>query len=688
MLTDARFPRLRRYSDLVAVLFLMLASLPAAILSSRSLVVVSSPNLLDDSWLLDTSFKASRGVWLGRDVGFTYGPLFQWLSRAPSRWMGLSMGSVYATWNMWPLWGTFLCGWLTLRLLLPEQPAWKRFLLLLLLSVFWLPADLRISFAVLLFALFLRGWSAIQQQRLRPGLLGCSAALLCAVAFLYSADSGIYAMAALLISLLGVAWEGRRELGSFGRYGVALLSSAAASIALVLVINAIMTRPLDFGFWRNSLAIVSAYRWMEPSMMTKAGKIQLLATLLAGGVIFLLRRIIRSKGDVSIAASSGFLLSAFLFAIVTMQSGLVRSDAGHIAIASFAMIVFSGVILFSLQSRAASVVGISAAILCSILCAHPASMFYPSSIRHRYAQVRHPLTECPNDFKEFNRVCFPEELPGLLSAGSDYLQQYSGAADSIVVFPYQTMFGIASSRNVAGGLMQSYLASGPYLSRLDIAGLERAAAPAGLYFPDIDPAHDTNWVASLAIDGVPNFTRSPEVWFWIFRHYRSGEPVAPGIVGLLRDDARAARISMQSRPLAIAAQTFPIRKRSSTLDLGAPAWPSGDADFLRLRLTVRYSFWWKLRKPERLQLEITRADGSRDLRSFIVEPNTESEVWFFPWSESDLACYFDADETHWRAGPRPAITNLRLWTTPLDWVSVQPDAVIVQAVDAVKFSLP
>ena len=179
-------------------------------------------------------------------------------------------------------------------------------------------------------------------------------------------------------------------------------------------------------------------------MMTKTSKVRLLEILLAGGVIFLLRRLIRSRTDVSIASSSGFLLSAFLFAMVTMQAGLVRSDAGHIAIATFTMIVFASVILFSFQSRAASVLGVSAAILCSIWFAHPASMFYPSSVRYRYAQLRHPLTACPNDFKEFDRVCFPEELPGLLSAGSDYLQQHSGAADSIVVFPYQTMFGIVS----------------------------------------------------------------------------------------------------------------------------------------------------------------------------------------------------------------------------------------------------
>src|ERR1017187_1361702 len=133
--------RLRRYWDILAVLLLILASLPPTFLSPRSLLLIRYPNLVDGSWILDTSFKASRGVWFGRDVAFTYGPLFQWLSSAPSRWMGLSMGSVNATHYMLPLWCTFVLGYLTLRLLIPEQPAWKRFLLLLLLFVFWSPSD-------------------------------------------------------------------------------------------------------------------------------------------------------------------------------------------------------------------------------------------------------------------------------------------------------------------------------------------------------------------------------------------------------------------------------------------------------------------------------------------------------------------------------------------------------------------
>ena len=679
--------RLRQNWDFLTVLLLIVASLPAEIFSSRALVMVSEPNPLDDSWILDASFKAAHGIWLGRDVAFTYGPLFQWLSSAPSRVLGMSMGSIYATWNLLPLCCTFVLGWLTLRLLLPEQPRWKRFLLLLLLSVFWTPPDLRISLAIFLFVAFLRGWYAVRLQQFRPGILEFCAAVLCIAAFLYSADTGVYAIAGLLISLAAVAWEGRREPHAGRRFGFSLLAFAVAFVVLLLAINILMSDPPSFRFWKSSLAIVSAYRWIEPAAMTKADKLHLLATVAAGAAIFLLRHAVLEEDSNNVTGRPGFLVGAFLFALLAMQSGLVRSDEGHIAIASFAMVFFVGAILFSFSWRAASAVAISAAVLCSIFFAQPASVFTPSSLRYRFARLGHPLTECPSDFLEFDRACFPEELTGSLSAASDYLRQHTGVNDPIVVFPYQTMFGIASGRSVAAGVVQSFLAAPPYLSRLDIAGLDRAAAPAGLYLPDLDPAQDTNWVASLPIDGVSNFTRNSEVWLWIFRHYRSQPLNAPGITGLQWDESRATRIATQSQPTGITRQNFLIRGRSSTLDLGEPAWPGDGADFLRLRLTVRYSFWWKVRKPERLQLEITRADRSRDLRSFLVEPYVESEVWFYPWNELDLAGYFDSDQSRWHTGSRPPITNLRLWVTPLDWVSVQPDSVLVESVEAVKFSM-
>ncbi len=255
----------RRYWDALAVLLLVFAAMPPALLSPRALVIVFQPSMVDDSWVLDTSFKASRGLWLGRDVAFTYGPLFQWLSSAPSRWMGLSMGAIYATYHVLPLWLIFILSYLTLQLLTPEQPPWKRFLLLLLLLVFWSPFDSRITIATFLFALFLRGWYEVRQQRLSPVVLGCVAALLCAASFLYSADTGVYAIAAWVLSLAGVALERRLEPQPFRRYASALLGFAVVAVLMVIAINMFMAKPLDFSFWRNSFAIVGGYRWLEPS---------------------------------------------------------------------------------------------------------------------------------------------------------------------------------------------------------------------------------------------------------------------------------------------------------------------------------------------------------------------------------------------------------------------------------------
>ena len=119
------------------------------------------------------------------------------------------------------------------------------------------------------------------------------------------------------------------------------------------------------------------------------------------------------------------------------------------------------------------------------------------------------------------------------------------------------------------------------------------------------------------------------------------------------------------------------------IDLGSPNWPPG-SDFVRLRINVRYPLWWKLRKPERLQLEIARADGSRELQSFIVQPNTSSEIWFYPGDAADLANYFNGDESLWRPLSRPSIIRLRIVMTPLDWISQQPDAISIEAADAVR----
>ncbi len=683
--------RLGRHWDLLVLLLLVLASTPAVWLSPRALVVVRDTSLIDDNWHLDEVFKLSSGIWIGRDVAFTHGPIFQWLSSVPARSMGVSMGAIYATWFTVPVWCAFFFVYLTLRLLLPEQPAWKRALLLLLILIFWEPS-LRNAFPVLLFAIFLRGWYAVIAGRAKVYAIGILAALLCIIAFLIASDTGVYSAAAWVVASAAVLFEARRDSDIARKCFFTLAAFALSACVLALAVNATMGAAFDFRFWRDSVQMVSAYRWATPAAMTDAGTIRLLGTLFAGAAVFLVRATTRSKHDPAITERTGFLLGGFAFAVVMLQSALVRSDLGHVVIAAFGMVCLAGTILFSLEPGGFSTLAVLLAIACSMLFSRPA--FRPSTVIRLVEQVRHPLTECPAGFREFDRGCFAPEFTAMLQAASSYLGQHSEPQDRIVVFPYQTKFGIASHRNVAGGLMQAYTASGPYLSQLEIAGLESAPAPAGLYLPDVDMrnlseadlVHWRNLDLSLPVDGTYNFTRTPELWFWMLQHYRSEGQVSAGVFSLLRDDSRATQISVLPQPLGLAAQTYPIHERNSVMDLGVPDWPSG-ADFLRLRLTVRYGFWWKLRKPERLQLEITRADGSSELRWFIAQPNVPTDVWFYPWSPPDLAHYLDADESRWRTTPRPSITRLRIQATPLDWVSLEPDAIVVEAADAVRFKM-
>jgi len=669
-------------------LLLIVLSLPLAWLSPRTVVVVHYAGTFDDHWVIDAVYKVTHGIYFARDVVFLYGPLAHWLMAAPPRLAGFSLGSIYSSYRVLLLWCAIVFSYGALRLLLPEQPAWKRALLLAVMCVFWTSWDGRTALALLLFAAFLRGWYRVCEGALRPVSFACASAASIAFAFYYSADTGVYGVAAWLLALGGVAIERRREaLRQLRTVFAAVAAFIASAVVLVFVINLCNGGLLDFHFWRTSLALVSVHRWNEPAAMSDSGALHLLLPLAIGTALFLLRIVVPADRSTVIAARLGFLLSAFPFAVLSMQTGLVRSDNPHIIAGIYPMVFFSGVILFSFRSRVASALAAIAAVATSAFVVRPLPEFMPASMRFRLARTIRPRPECPAGYAEVDHACFPLEFANTLQMASSYLQQHSSAREPVLIYPYQYMFAVAARRDVAAGVEQSFLANGAYLSQFDIAGMERARAPVGLFFRDAAPREYGSATLSLPIDEVSNFTRTPEVWFWVFRNYRADQPLAPGVVGLLRDDSRAAKITMQEFPLAIQARSYAIEQASETINLGAPEWPLGGADFLRLRMKVHYSPLWKLRKPERLQLEITRADGSRSQRSFVVEPGVESDIWLYPWDESELTRYFDADERGWRPASRPAITNLRLIISPLDWFSQKASSITIDSADAVRVSL-
>ncbi len=217
-------PTLSRFAALVApsiewlVLGLLLAvAIPPILIRHHSMTVVSTLNLIDGSWVLDTAYKAANGVWFGRDVAFTYGPLYQWLESAPSRWIGLSTGSIYATAFTLPFLVIILSTFLTVRLLLPEAATWRRALLMLLAVVFWSPPDIRVSLCLLAFAIFVRFTDAVATPSKAVAPRALASAGICLAAFLVSSDTGIYTVAGLSFCVAATAiTRGRvRRLASF-----------------------------------------------------------------------------------------------------------------------------------------------------------------------------------------------------------------------------------------------------------------------------------------------------------------------------------------------------------------------------------------------------------------------------------------------------------------------------------------
>ncbi len=688
---------LARNWDFLVLLFFVSWQLP------HGPSVIGDISQIDANWHVDEVFKLSRGIWIGPGVSFTHGPFFQWLSALPSRFMGTSMGAIFQTWITVPLCCAFFCVYLTIRLLLPEQPSWKRALLSILAFNFWLGISewsLPISFPILLFAVFLRGWYAVGESRIKSYLLGIASAFLCVLAFLIASDAGVYSVAAWGIVTGAIFLEGPRKKQVTAKCIEALLAFGLSFGIFALAVNAAMGDVFNFRFWKDGAQTLSVYRWATPGSMSPIGAAIIFGSLLGGAAIFLLRAMFRNRQNRPITERNAFLLGGYVFAMVMLQTALVRSDNWHVQIASFATMILSGVVLFSIPSGKISLAVVFIAAACSVLILWP--LLQPRAYARMVKQfIRQPAIRCPDGFLDFDRGCFSPESVAMLQNTAAFLDQHTESQQNIVVFPYQTLFGLASRRNVAGGLMQAYAASGPSLTQLEIAGLERAPAPAGLYLTDIqlrfpggrvtvsdaDLARARNLALSFPIDGVYNFTRIPDLWFWMMRHYRAQNGTLPdGIVGLVRDDSRASRISLETESLGLVPQTFPVRERSSVTDLGELNWPV-DADFLRLRMTVRYGIFWKIRKPEKMQVEITWADGNKELRWFIVQPNISNEIWLYPWNAAELANYLDADEKNWRTTPRLAVTHLRIVATPLDFVSVAPQAIVLEAVDAVRIRL-
>lgn len=359
--------------------FLLATSIPPVLLRHKSLTIVSDLDLLDGSWVLDTVYKAVTGIWLGRDVAFTYGPLYQWLSSAPSRWIEISTGEILATSYTLPLLVIILSTFFSARLLFPVASALRRTVFVVLAVVFWSPPDVRTSVCLLTFLVFVRIADAVAKGSPRRMWLAFASAIICLAAFLLSVDAGLYSVAALLLCVVTTAGIYGTAPGSVTRLFNFLSLTTACCAVLVVVTNAVLLSPLNFQFWRSSLAIADGYRWFASISMLQAEQHLILETLAIGIVVFPMAWWWREPDGPRSTLRPAFVLSGFCIAFLTMQSGLVRADHAHVVLGIYPMVFLCGAILIGGlgSSRLVSAATLTIVVVLTLARAHSSPYFFP-----------------------------------------------------------------------------------------------------------------------------------------------------------------------------------------------------------------------------------------------------------------------------------------------------------------------
>ena len=669
--------------DLLVVLALIASTVGVCSVDSQAPIRLGSINFLDDSWASDMAFKARQHVWLGREAVFSYGPLYQWLWKWMLPLKPFSLGVVYKSLHLFPYCFSLLLIYLTGVLLLRGQPAWKRLLYVLALGVFASPGDGKSAVPVCALSIFLLLVQGLQDGWMQTAWRAGAACSVVTFAFLFSADSGMYSLATLAIVTLAAVSCGLPDLPKLRRVlRFALLAVGLLGLSM-FVLNTVLARPLDFRFWIGSYEMVSNFRWLLPSPMPGGATLAFLATIALCWLIFLGAWFRRQPNSGKLTQEPVFLLAGFGVSFLCLQTAVVRSDWIHVLWGLFPTVTLAVAVLLGGTTQSASWLRAQTPIFSALGLT---TIFGGLVLSHgqglaALAWSAGAYSACPPDTYYLDQTCLPAHDFRRLSLVSSAIPTLAAASDPILVYPYENIFGVVARRRVAGGVLQNYAVGGKYLTDRQLEALQQDKPPVGIYSAD----GYAFW--PWPVDGVSNFTRTPEVWLYLQRHYKREAEPEQGVLLLLRDESRQARWRRDERELAAPRAIYRVRP-GVPIDLGAlEPWPE-NADFLKLRLTVRYAIWWKILKPSRLIVEVQLADGSHKVRPVVVQPNQASEIWIYPWRETQLTRYFSANPADWR-DPALAtpVSRLALRVIPIDWLSVMPSSIRVESVEAVGLGL-
>lgn len=637
----------------------------------------------DISWFADFAQKARHGIWLGKQVAFTFGPLFQWIVAKASELRGHSLASLYLSIPLVQFWLAIPALYGSGKLLLGHQPAWKRTFCLLLLAIFWMPVffvatPIKFLLPVLLFTVFVRLMEKPEMTGAAAAWRGTVCAGFVVFSFLVSCDVGFYSLAMLLVVLF-VRTVAAKDVGRELKGLLPLVGGiAGASAVFMFAVNLAFGAALDFHFWRGAVAVVESYRWSQARAMSPDTLRRFSTTIAICCAIFLLQYILHWKRKNP--WTNVRLFAMLLAGIVFIESGIVVADMYHVAPSAFPLIILSCYLLFGAAAKERnhnSLLVVVLALGATAAFSGPTHVFIPHNLSNGF--TARSSGACPSEMTLFDEACLASPESARFEEVSKKLDEVSTAGEKVIIFPYQNIYGWLAGRTVSGDVLQSYTIAGDYLNQKQLASWERDQARFAIYSPDD--------VTSVPLDGVPNFTRTPEEWFYLQRHYEFIDAPAAGVLLLRRNDKRAQSWSIQSFALSVGNKEWAL-ENGSRIEIASPMLQTRvQPDFLRVKVRLNYPMTWKVLKPAFTLFYVEFADGSEKRVPAVIEPNHDYDVWIYPGAEPLLSNYFASDPRRWRTGMQPAMTGLGFGVLKMDWASVVPYSLEVRELDGLQVSL-
>ncbi len=649
-------------------------------------VPIGSVTFVDPSWLVDTAYKLHQGLWLGRDSAFTYGALFQWMFGVSSSIHGLSLGSCLRTGHLLPNLCAILAIFVFAELLLGGHSPWKRAFYLICAVVFWNYPDVRMPAVLLLFAA-----SLCELKRFTDGhgaqfrLAGLALAL--SVTFLISADTGAYSCLSFLAAAAGFAFCSTDRLRQ-RRLGRAVALMAIFLPVSMLLIGFLLV-PWSLEFWRATVASLASYRWSMAGGMTPSTTARMAVMFASAAGILAIGWRWRNSQAKSLARTPAFFVSSTLLSFAFLQSGVVRSDWGHVAFALYPSFLLAGLVLMGSEEHEAGIRGVLPLFIAlgiTAAASGTAAVYVPQMLvaNARTAlqrSIHKPSNACSPGTFAYQGACLWQPDFDRISHVAGYLEAHTSPSQFIAIFPFENLYADMAGRPVAGGVLQAYAAAAPLLMERHIRGLEKQDPPVAVFSADE--------VATYGIDGVPNFTRSPELWLYLQARYTTETEAWPGVYILHRDRDRQQRWQMSFGNLPLTRNPQPLTWSQGVEWTIAEnlQWPSS-ADFLRVRLRVSYPVSWHFLKPRPVIVRLHYSDGSDKAVLTVLPPDRETSLWIFPRQERQLAYYFLPNPGAWRWEKwAKAPVSLAIGFKRFDWASVRPKRAEILSLQAATVSL-